>query len=62
LGGSTCAICMDGRAALSVSSCSHSLCLQCAYKLCCKARGVPLCPFCRQPIGGFAAAADAAGA
>jgi hypothetical protein len=53
---------MDGRAALAVSSCSHSLCLQCAFKLCCKAKAVPLCPFCRQPIGGFAAAADAAAA
>lgn len=49
----TCAICMDSVAGLSVSGCCHTLCLQCAYKLCCKAKGVPLCPFCRQSIGGF---------
>jgi hypothetical protein len=28
--------------------------------LCCRAKGVPLCPFCRQPIAGFAASSDAA--
>eukprot|EP00879_Flechtneria_rotunda_P007170 GHRR01007525.1.p1 GENE.GHRR01007525.1~~GHRR01007525.1.p1 ORF type:complete len:305 (+),score=90.17 GHRR01007525.1:868-1782(+) len=49
----TCAICMDGEAALAVSSCSHQLCLHCAYQLCCKSKAVPLCPFCRQPISGF---------
>jgi hypothetical protein len=53
LDSATCAICMDSLAGLSVSSCSHCLCLQCAFQLCCKAKGLPLCPFCRQPIAGF---------
>ncbi|WIA35703.1 hypothetical protein OEZ86_004106 [Tetradesmus obliquus] len=29
-------------------------------RVACWAKGVPLCPFCRQPIAGFAAATDAA--
>jgi len=53
LDAATCSICMDCTAGLSVSRCSHSLCLQCAYQLCFKAKGLPLCPFCRQPIDGF---------
>jgi hypothetical protein len=53
LNATTCAICMDCTAGVSVSRCSHSLCLQCAYQLCYKAKGLPLCPFCRQPIDGF---------
>lgn len=57
LDATTCAICMDCTAGVSVSRCSHSLCLQCAYQLCYKAKGLPLCPFCRQPIDGFDAAA-----
>jgi hypothetical protein len=57
LDATTCAICMDCTAGVSVSRCSHSLCLRCAYQLCYKAKGLPLCPFCRQPIDGFDAAA-----
>lgn len=60
LDATTCAICMDCTAGVSVNRCSHSLCLRCAYQLCYKAKGLPLCPFCRQPIDGFDAAAPAA--
>jgi hypothetical protein len=53
----TCPICMDRPVALQVSSCSHGLCLVCAFQLCSKGRNAPLCPFCRQTIGDFEAAA-----
>lgn len=49
----TCAICMDRLVGIRVSSCSHTMCLLCAFQLCSKGRSAPLCPFCRQPISGF---------
>ena len=53
----TCPICMDRPVALQVSRCAHGLCLLCAFQLCSKGRNAPLCPFCRQTIGDFEAAA-----
>lgn len=49
----TCAICMDSLIGIRVSNCSHGMCLRCAFQLCSKGRGTPLCPFCRQPISAF---------
>lgn len=51
-----CAICMDRAACARISSCAHGMCLQCAFLLCAKGRAAPNCPFCRQPIDGFAKA------
>jgi hypothetical protein len=62
LDASTCAICMDADVAIRVASCSHGMCLRCAFQLCSKGRAAPLCPFCRQPIAGFDADDAAAAA
>jgi hypothetical protein len=48
-----CAICMDHAVAIQLTSCAHTLCMQCAFHLCSKGNATPLCPFCRTPIAGF---------
>lgn len=51
-----CYICMDHSTKVQVLGCRHELCFQCARKLCDVAEHCfPQCPFCRQPIDGFAA-------
>ncbi len=48
-----CFICMDSALEVSISSCQHSLCRQCAYQLCARGLAAPLCPFCRGTIQHF---------
>ena len=51
-----CHICMDRSIGVQVLGCSHELCFQCARRLCAtQDHSLPQCPFCRQPINGFAA-------
>lgn len=51
-----CHICMDRCVGVQVLGCSHELCFSCARRLCAaQDHSLPQCPFCRQPINGFAA-------
>jgi len=51
-----CHICMDHSVRVQVLGCQHDLCFQCARRLInTPDHAVPQCPFCRQPINGFAA-------
>jgi hypothetical protein len=51
----TCHICMDRSVGVQVLGCHHDLCFQCARRLCAgQDHALPQCPFCRQPINGFA--------
>ena len=50
-----CFICMDAALEVSISTCQHSLCRQCAYQLCARGLAPPLCPFCRGTIQRFEA-------
>ena len=50
-----CQICMDRHVGVQVVGCHHDLCFQCARRLCAaQDHSLPACPFCRQPINGFA--------
>ena len=50
-----CHICMDRSVGVQVLGCHHDLCFQCARRLCAgQDHALPQCPFCRQPINGFA--------
>ncbi len=42
-----CAICMDLPVGVTVTPCSHGVCVQCALQLTVKGRELPSCPFCR---------------
>jgi len=47
-----CPICMDTPISVTVSSCHHGLCVQCAFQLTVKGRELPSCPFwCVESIG-----------
>jgi hypothetical protein len=54
-----CSICMDSGAEVVLRPCAHTLCLQCAWRVC--AREVATCPYCRQDIGGVGAISGARG-
>jgi hypothetical protein len=45
-----CSICMDARTEISFLPCVHSLCFQCACRLCARGTDAATCPFCRQPV------------
>lgn len=58
----TCSICMDRAVKVQVLGCAHDLCFHCARRLCSTGdHSVPQCPFCRQPIDGFAATTSMSG-
>lgn len=55
---SVCSICMDRCIRVNILGCHHELCFQCARRLCdTPDHSLPQCPFCRQTITGFSAAA-----
>jgi len=54
-----CSICMDARTEISFIPCAHSLCFQCACRLCARGTDAATCPFCRQPVEAVTALAGA---
>eukprot|EP00798_Chlamydomonas_sp_ICE-L_P031425 gene31425-6600_t len=55
-----CPICMDAPGNVCISTCMHTLCLECSMDLIRRHKITPaLCPYCRQIIGGFKPAAHA---
>ncbi|KAH7623923.1 putative Ankyrin-3 [Nannochloris sp. 'desiccata'] len=54
-----CSICMDARTEITFLPCAHSLCFQCACRLCARGRDAATCPFCRQPVDSVTALAGA---
>lgn len=50
---SLCPICMDAEVAVSVQKCSHSLCVDCARRICVTAVKPVQCPLCRTTVDKF---------
>ena len=48
-----CPICMDVDAAVSVQACMHSMCVECARRLCTMAVKPAQCPLCRATVNQF---------
>jgi len=45
-----CHICMDAGAEVAFQPCSHSICFQCACRLCMRCSDSATCPFCRRDV------------
>ncbi|KAG1676439.1 hypothetical protein FOA52_002259 [Chlamydomonas sp. UWO 241] len=54
--GTTCMLCFEGVADVSIGGCSHSMCSACAAQMCARVLNAPLtCPFCRASVSAFVA-------
>eukprot|EP01026_Neomeris_dumetosa_P043127 TRINITY_DN3603_c0_g1_i8.p1 TRINITY_DN3603_c0_g1~~TRINITY_DN3603_c0_g1_i8.p1 ORF type:complete len:501 (-),score=72.65 TRINITY_DN3603_c0_g1_i8:661-2163(-) len=51
--GELCSICYERSPCVSIKSCNHEMCVECAFHLSHDGVGYPRCPFCRQRIRDF---------